>query len=135
MALPTSRPHGPAPASKRGGGISARGPGELDYQPANGIGLDRLPAALLDALVAKGFITVPTFIDWVDDAVTKRRPDGSHYQQMGAWWASEWQLCVATFCRELAKRRDGRFKPAGEWLVEGTTHHLPTGITPERSVW
>jgi len=130
--IPRSGAH---PVARGDSTIAFRGPGQLDYRPADGIGLERLPENIAGELRSTGLISPPILVEWVDDTVTKRRTDGSHYQQMEGWWANSAQLNVVCAQRELEPAGGGRFRPSGEWTLKGTSYQLPNGLVPEHSVW
>jgi hypothetical protein len=135
MTQPVPRSGGATPVPRPGGSLTGRGPLEPNYETADGLGLERLPEEVIDELESAGLISEAVFMDWADDTVTKRRRDGSHYQQIGAWWASLSQLNVVVVRRELEPAGEGRLRPRGAWMVTGTSHELPPDLTAVRSVW
>ena len=68
-------------------------------------------------------------------AVTKRRSDGSHFQHLRAWWASELRYVELRALRELAPTGDGRFRPRETWTASGQLWDFPHPMTPTRTTW
>jgi len=134
MPLPVQHPAAGAPAVRPHGGLARRGPATPDYAPTDGLGFGRLPDSLLRLLRMRGLIPLSTFAVWVDDPVARRRSDGTHDQQVDAWWATESRLVTCSGRRELAPFRKGRLRPSGSWIVGGTIHDL-VPVVPERSAW
>jgi hypothetical protein len=87
----------------------ARGPSNIDYVATEAVGFEVLPDALR-RMVAKLFVGTELACD-AEPTVTKRRPDGSHYQLASGWWASTERLVVIEGRRPLERVDDGRFRP------------------------
>ena len=134
MALPVRRLANGDLSQLPPGALVTRGPAVPDYAPIDGLGFDRLPDTLLQVLRMRGLIPLSTFAMWADVPLSRRRPDGSHYQQVDAWWATEARLVTCSARRELAPFRKGRLRPSASWIVCGTIHEL-AAVVPERSAW
>lgn len=129
-------PRGSAtPQTSRGSAPVERAPGRLRYVPADRIGFEKVPDALVWELQAAKVLTGRIWLGFASDVVVKRRQDGSHYQQVLAFWASQWRYVELDGRRELRMGSDGRLRPAGPWTATGTVRDFPTALAPQRSVW
>ena len=63
-----------------------------------------------------------------------RRSMGRIVQRRIGWNATPTQIMVTTAERELAKREDGKFTPAGEWLIEHRQTFTNTAGAAEKRV-
>ena len=134
MALPAYRSAAAVAARDSHGDLEILAPGRPDYTRAEALGFERLPDTLRSQLRMRGLIPLSTFAVWADDPLARRRHDGSHYQQVEAWWATESRLVVCSARRELAPFRKGRLRPTGPWVVGGAIHELAPAAV-ERSSW
>ena len=130
-----------APTPRRSGEVTqpkgrtpdARGPSNIDYVAAEAVGFEVLPDALR-RMLAKLFVGTELACD-AEPTVTKRRPDGSHYQLASGWWASTERLVVIEGRRPLERVDDGRFRACGEWRPSGEVMVFPSGLVAASSRW
>ncbi|MHB1519122.1 MAG: hypothetical protein ACYCVN_09330 [Acidimicrobiales bacterium] len=135
MIEPVQRPHGTASLLQARTSLSSVGPARLEYRPTERTGLARLPPSILDQLRSAGSISQPNLVEWVDESRTRRRRDGTYYQQLSGWWATVRQLNLVTVRRQLGPAGGGRLRPCGPWVAGGTSYVLPNGLSPERTTW
>ncbi len=115
--------------------LSTKAPGALDYVPADKVGFEHVPSAVLLALQAREVLAHKELASYADAPLVKRRPDRSHYQLITGWWMSKSRLVTLEVRGELTRRRDGRFRPEPGWQVDGTVDHFPSGLSPVKSTW
>jgi len=128
-------PRATAPAA-RGSAVAKRGPGRIGYEDAELIGFEHVPAALARELWSSGVLFGSMWVGTAERPVARRRAsDGSHYQQLHAWWASEWRYAEFDAGRELAVVGDGRLRPEGPWNARGTFYDYPQAVAGIRSIW
>lgn len=108
-------------------------PGSIEYAPADAVGFEHLPAAVLDAL--SGVLLGPVVAADAEEPVIRRRADGIHYQHATGWWAGE-NRYVTIDARRLLAFTDGRkLKPVSGWKIEGAVSHFQPGVRPTTSEW
>ena len=127
---PVRRPSGGPPASLSG---DQKPPGSIGYEPTDAVGFERMPAAVVKAL-APVLLGPPVAAD-AEQPVTKRRPDGTHYQQSIGWWMGGDRYVAIDARRILAPAEGQKLKPAGAWKIEGTVCHIRPGVIPTSSQW
>lgn len=130
------RPGGaPASRSRDGGALEKRAPGKIGYERADCAGFDCVPEQVVEALLAASVLAGTMWTGTGTSPVTKRRRDGSHFQHLEAWWASERRYVEFEALRELAPTGDGRFRPSGAWTVSGRLWDFPHPLVPTSSTW
>lgn len=125
-----------APLAHRSGAHSAeQGAKALAYVSASRVGFEQVPEEIAEALLAEGILVGVEVAATAELPLAKRRADGSHYQQVTAWWASTSRYVVLDIRRELARAGEGRFRPAGAWSATGRIFCLPDSSHVVTSVW
>ena len=135
MTLPVRPSSGSRLVGRSGASLSRRGPASISYEAADLVGFERVPPHLAEYLRAAGVLVGVEFVADADQPVAKRRPNGSHYQQLHAWWASESRFVAFEARREMTSAGAGRLRPSGPWEASGTVHEFPSGVTATPSVW
>ena len=125
---------GASPVSRSTGAVARRAPGEIPYEDAEAVGFDVVPGAVQQTLASASLLTGEMWVG-TGDLVTKRRPDGSHFRDLQAWWASDRRFVKFRAIRELASAEQGRFRPQGTWAVRGTAFDFAAPVVPTSSVW
>ncbi len=126
---------GGMPARRSGGIPAERGEKSLAYVSATRVGFEQVPDEIVEELTAEGILLGEAVAATAEQPVAKRRADGSHYQQVTAWWASTRCYVVLDARRELAAAGEGRLRPAGAWSATGKVFRLPDGLAVASSVW
>jgi hypothetical protein len=121
------------PVIRASGGVTTRAPGVLKYDDVDAFGFDILPAQVRKKVV--NLLSGSQIAATGQEPVTKRRPDGSHYQSVSGWWASASRVVLVTGRRELEPIANNCFRPRGRWHVSGHVHHFPPHLRPETSKW
>jgi hypothetical protein len=118
------------------GEVSTRAPGQLEYKTrTEKVGFEYVPTELAELLRSAGILVAIELIAGADAPVAKRRQDGTHYQQLSAWWSSESRFVVFEARREMATAGEGKLRPSGSWVANGMAHHFTSLVTPDRSEW
>lgn len=128
--LPVPRPSGIPPAVA---GSEHQPPGSIGYAPADAVGFEQIPTAVVNAL-APVLLGPPIAAD-AAEPVTKVQPDGTYYQQVTGWWAGGDRYVTIEARRLLAPAAGQKLKPVTGWKIDGTVHHLQPGVTPSFSQW
>jgi hypothetical protein len=132
--MPGLEPRSQGSLAPRSGSPAKRAPGKIPYEVVERAGFDVVPDAVQDALWAAS-VLIGTMWLGTGDLVTKRRSDGSHFQHLRAWWASELRFVTFNAIRELTPTGEGRFRPQGGWTTRGTAFDFPSPRIPASSVW
>ena len=125
---------GASPMSRGTGAVARRAAGKIPYEDAEAVGFDVVPGAIHQALSSASLLTGEMWMG-TGELVTKRRPDGSHFRDLQAWWASDRRFVKFRAIRELASAGQARFRPQGPWIVRGTAFDFATPVVPTPSVW
>ncbi len=126
---------GSQPARRSGGLPAERGTKALSYVPVPRVGFEHVPEEIVETLVAEGILVGTEVAATAKPPLAKRRVEGSHYQQITAWWASTSCYVVLDVRRELSPAGDGRLRPAGAWSAAGKVFRLPDTVQVAASVW
>jgi hypothetical protein len=127
--LPASRPAGKTPATTG----QRQQPGSIDYTPADAVGFDQMPRAVVNALA--GVLLGPPVAADAEPPVTKRQADGTYYQQAKGWWAGGDRYVTIDARRLLAPAEGQSLRPITGWKIDGIVSHFVAGIIPVNSVW
>jgi hypothetical protein len=100
----------------------------LRYVPSETIGFDHVPDEVATQLRRENVIAGAEVAAWAEPPATKRRPDGSAYQVVAAWWADCTRLVVFAARRDLEAVGKGKFRPTGGWVPQGTAYWFPPGV-------
>ena len=118
------------------GEVSTSAPGQIEYKTrTEKVGFEFVPHELADSLRCAGILDGTELIAGADAPVAKRRQDDTHYQHLSAWWTSESRFVVFEARRNLARAGEGKLRPSGIWVANGTAHHFASPVTPDRSEW
>jgi hypothetical protein len=130
--FPTPRSSGSV-TTRATGALDQRAPGQIEYVSAKRVGFECLPEEVR-RVVGKALVGEEIAAN-AEEPLTKRRPDGSHYQVVTAWWASTERLVLIEARRPLELRGERQFAPSGVWSVATTIHRFAPGVVAERSRW
>ncbi|MHB8263643.1 MAG: hypothetical protein ACYDGY_07835 [Acidimicrobiales bacterium] len=126
---------GGQPVRRSGGLPSEQGGKAVDYVDAQKVGFGHVPEEIVRLLVVEEVLAGTEVAATAEAPVAKRRTDRSHYQLITAWWASTSRYVTIDARRELIPDRNGKFRPAGEWLATGKAFRFPDGLQATTSVW
>lgn len=113
--------------------LAVRVPGAIDYEPADSVGFDRMPQAVVSALA--GVLAGVALAANADDPVARRQKDGITYQQAKGWWAGANRYLTIDARRLLAPAEGNSLKPASGWKIDGTVSYFAPGVEPISSRW
>jgi hypothetical protein len=97
------------------------------------VGFDLMPRPVIDAL--SGLLIGPPIAADAQPLVTKRKPDGTYYQQAVGWWAGSDRYLTIDARRLLAPVEGQKLKPVSGWKIDGTVSYFQPGVTPVHSEW
>lgn len=128
-------PRHPGVTSSAPSSAANRQPGSIDYTPAQAVGFELLPGAVVEAL-AEVFFGSPIAAD-ADKPVAIRRSDGTYYQHATGWWAGTDRYIAIDARRLLApvEGQERKLKPTTGWKIDGTISHFAPGTVPTNSQW
>jgi hypothetical protein len=113
------------------GGVDKR----ISYVEAHGVGFKALPNEVLAALACREVLVGVELSATSNLPQIKRRPNGSHYQLVVAWWASTSRFVSVDARRELAPAGVGKLRPCAPWSVTAKIYRLPAGLQATTSTW
>lgn len=123
---PTPQGHSPA----------TRAPGLISYgDVVDRVGFEIVPEELVAELTRSGVLGGELWAGGAESPVARRRKDGSYYQHIAAWWASEQRFVRFDATRALVMGDDGKLRPTSAWGASGSIRDFPSRIVPTRSTW
>lgn len=128
---PVPRPSKLTPAIP--GSDARRQPGSIDYAPADAVGFDQMPQAVVDALA--GILLGPPVAADAERPVAKRQADATYYQHAKGWWAGGDRYVTIDARRLLAPAEGQSLRPITGWKIDGTISHFAPGAVPVNSQW
>ncbi len=107
----------------------------LEYEKTDKVGFETLPVEIREALSTRKVMLGKEICGDAGYPVTKKRSDGSHYQEITAWWAGTGSYVDIRAVRELRQNSNGSFSPSGSWSAASTVYILPPNLKAVHSVW
>lgn len=92
-----------------------------------------MPRPVFGAL-SELLIGLPLAAD-AESLVTKRKPDGTYYQQAVGWWAGRDRYVTIDARRLLTPLEGQKLKPFTGWKIDGQVSYFQPGVTPVHSEW
>lgn len=128
----------PVPRSSRlspaiPGSGTRRQPGSIDYTPADAVGFDQIPRAVVEAL--GGVLLGPPLAADAEQPVARRKADGTYYQHAKGWWVGGDRYVTIDARRLLAPAEGQSLRPITGWKIDGTINHFAPGAVPVNSQW
>ena len=133
MPLP-EHSKGSAPAARDRSPVK-RAPGRLNYVESDRVGFEHVPDELISQLYGSSVLRGEMWVASAEPPVARRRTDGSHFQHVAAWWASDERFVQFDATRELTMTADGRLRPRSSWEARGSIREFREPVPPTRATW
>ena len=112
-----------------------RAPGRLNYVESDRVGFEHVPDELISQLYGSSVLRGEMWVASAEPPVARRRTDGSHFQHVAAWWASDARFVQFDATRELTMTADGRLRPRSSWQARGSIREFREPVPPTRATW
>ena len=112
-----------------------RAPGRLNYVQSARAGFEFVPDELVPQLYGSGVLSGEMWVGSAEPPVARRRRDGSHFQHVAAWWASDERFVQFDATRELTMTADGKLRPRSSWGARGSIREFRKPVAPARATW